>query len=333
MKCGIIKSALFLLLFTIPAVTCFSVRIDGTDDGIEWADAGCNVLINQKDSNNVDYGSLSYLVDKNSFDVYFLIYFSDKSDTNYDSAGILLTFGNDVISIDCKGNVTNPAPNSYVIKSSVSVVSNDGCYCELMIGFKKGLSERTSGKICFIDGEGTHSYHYPFTVINQYAAAPSDPSSTENNVAEKTTKEKATVHKTTKARVTKSELSATDKADDKTNQKNSNNKHDKTVVYFFEKDVVISEVYVGAGDNGLSEPVCEINDENSVQQLSLAENNAAIYNKGVVIFRVVCVISGFLLGIFAMCVGFNNKKKTVETSAAESTKKEQPESKEDNTDN
>lgn len=319
MKSKINIFALFLIMIMVPVVTCFSVKLDGVDDGIEWASADCVALIDKKDSNKIDYGSISYIVDKNGFDVYFLIYYSDKSASPYASAGILLTFGNDVISVDCKGNVINPNPDLYIVEVVTDINENDGCYCELMIGFKRGVGDSLSGKICFIDGEGTHSYHYPFTVINRYAASTSEAVPTTRVTVERTTKAKPSSDKTTKTRTTKPELSANETDLQKTTKKISvNSDNNKTVVYFFEKDVVVSEVYVGSGGVDSTEPVGAINSENIVQQSVVADNKAEMYNEGVEIFRVVCVISGILLGILAVWVGFNNRK-SVEASAAQPT--------------
>lgn len=303
MKSKLVRIVLFFLILLIPVVTCFSVKIDGVDAGMEWADVSCNILLTKEDSNKVNYGSVSYIVDKNGFDVYFMIYFSDKSDVDYESAGILLTFGNDIISVDCKGNVINPDPNSYVIDSAVNIVENDGCYCELKIGFKKGVDESVHGKLCFIDGEGTHSYHYPFTIQNQYAETKSVVTTVSDSKIEKTTKEKTTVQKTTKVRTTKPKTNKTTKPVSNVAAEN------KTVVYFLEKDVIVSEVYVNASDAGSAEPVCSVNAENSVQQFNNSAANALAFNNGKQTFRVVCLILGVLLFLLAIGAGLNLKKK------------------------
>lgn len=332
MKSTVVKIVLSLLLLALPVITCFSVKLDGVDDGIEWAEASCVALIDKKDSNKIDHGSVSYIVDKNGFDVYFLIYFSDKSASPYESAALMLTFGNDVIAIDCKGNVVNPNPDLYIVEVVTDINENDGCYCELMIGFKRGVGESLSGKICFIDGEGTHSYHYPFTVINRYAATTSEEVPTTKVTVERTTKPKTSSDKTTKTRTTRPDPSSKETELHKTTKKaTADSENNKTVVYFLEKDIVVSEVYVGSVGIGSTEPVGAINSENIVQQ-TVVDNKAEMYNEGVEIFRVVCVISGILLGVLAVWVGFNNRK-SVEASAAQpTTQKEESDSAEDGED-
>ena len=309
MKSRLIIILLLVCMTAVPFNNCFAVTVDGTDNGVEWANANCNVLLTEKDSNNVDYGAISYVVGKNGFDIYFLIYFSDKIDPSYKNAKIILTFYDDVISIDCKGDVVNPDPNSYVINTVVNVVENDGCYCELKIGFKKGVPGTLSGKVCFVDGNGTHSYHYPFTVKNSNAATTYGAVFTTETKSEKITSERNTALKSTRPRATKSDSPAVNTVADKTTKNGSGNVADnQTVVYFFEKDVIVSEVYINSHSDIPVEPVCDVNNENVIQPSGYVDEKSAMYNDGIKYFRFVCVICGILLGALAVWVGLNRKK-------------------------
>ncbi len=315
MKFKFILILVLIFAVAMPACTAYGLKIDASNLDYEWADADNVVLLKEKDSNKVNFGSVSYIVDKNGFDVYLMIYFSDSSSENYDRSGIIITLNGVVFTVDVNGNVTNPDNNAYLISSAVSVVDNDGFYCEMKIGFKHGLSDKISAKICFIDGQGTHSYHYPFVINNKYAVTTKAKTTVVAPKPEKTSKERTTVHKTTKPKATKPittkvvnalTQSETIKTTKRSTAKNTAN---NTVVYYFEKEVVVSEVYVSADSYSSVETVCNVNPENVVYQNVIAENaNAERFNEGVKIFRAVCVVAGVILGVFAVWAGLNRKK-------------------------
>lgn len=344
MKSIPLKALIFLVVVLISLFSVHAVKIDGIDGGVEWENAEFLPLLKDKDSNNVNFGSVSYIVDDNGFDIYFMIFFSDFDSANYNSSGVILTLGSDVITVDVNGNVDNPKPDLYHIEAAVLVAENDGCYCELLVGYKLGLPANLSCKVSFIDGEGTHSYHYPFDVINAYAVNTTVKSESpmprpDNGRVTKavTTKPKTTKRKTTKEetsnkettivyvfvtqpptrqptksvtrnRVTKAQnTSVSETKPIKTTKVITDNSVEKTVVYYFEKEVIVSEVYVTSGSVASAEPVCQVYSENFVQQ-NTSDENAAKYNEGVKIFRVVCVVAGLLLGVFAAWAGLNNKK-------------------------
>lgn len=357
MKSISIKALIFLIVALIPLCSCFAVKIDGIDVGVEWENAEFQVILNDKDSNNVNFGSVSYIVDDNGFDIYFMIFFSDFDSANYDSSGVILTLGSDVITVDVNGNVDNPKPDLYHIEAAVLVAENDGCYCELLVGYKLGLPANLSCKVSFIDGEGTHSYHYPFVVVNEYAVTTTAKANRPEPYVKITSEEKTTKAKTTKAKTTRHNV--TRKANDEfrtteastvapvvttdviavqpvtiyvtesktakrttkapvttdsttklaeLTKKSVSKTEDKTVVYYFEKEVIISEVYVTSDGIVPVEPVCDVYSEIFMPQQTFVDEKAERYNNGVKIFRVVCVISGLLLGVFAVWTGLNHKK-------------------------
>lgn len=345
MKSIPIKALAFLIVALIPLFSCYAVKIDGIDGGVEWEDAEFQPLLKDKDSNNVNFGSVSYIVDDNGFDIYFMIFFSDFDSANYESSGVILTLGSDVITVDVNGNVDNPEPDLYHIEAAVCVAENDGCYCELLVGYKLGLPANISCKVSFIDGEGTHSYHYPFEVFNKCAVTTTvksdSPKPRPDN--DRVTKAQTTKPQTTKSKTTKEETSykeitifdvfatqpstrqptktvtknratkaqktsASETKPIKTTKPIADKADEKTVVYYFEKEVIVSEVYVTSNYIAPVEPVCEVYSENYVQQQTFVDEKAAKYNEGVKIFRVVCVVAGLLLGVFAAWSGLNNKK-------------------------
>lgn len=310
MRFKIIKLLVFLCVLLIPVSTCSAIKLDSVGDDYEWSESQTLVLLNEKDSNNVDHGQVSYYVDKNGFDVYFLIYFSDKTDAGYDSAGILITLDKTMISVDSKGNIVNPDPNSYLISAAVNVEENDGYYCEMKIGFKKGLQQSVNAKISFVDGEGTHSYHYPFTVRNKYFATSAQSTTVLKTQPVRTTAYRPTVQKTTKTRITKPATTRAAKKTEKTTKRVSyKSEENGTVVYYLEKEVIISQVYDDSVGIANTEPVCSAYSQSGATSLLNKSNAmAAEYNIGKTIFRVVCVITGILLAILAIWVAFNPKK-------------------------
>lgn len=370
MKSSIVKIIIFFIVVLIPVYSCFGVKIDGVDGGVEWEGSEFLVLINSKDSNNVSFGSVSYIVDDNGFDVCFMIFLSDESVAAYESAGVILTLGSDAILIDVNGNVENPAPDSYHISAAVCIAENDGCYFEVLVGYKLGLPSNISCKVCFIDGEGTHSYHYPFEINNKYFATTTEKVDRYEPVYAVTEKQRTTKPKTTKKSTTKrvtstvaptifdvfatsprtqeatrakttKEVSKTSKRGSKTtkvddtvkstfpksSKKTTEKRDEKTVVYYFEKEIIVSQVYVTSNQNQPVEPVCEVYSEYYAVEGSPINENAAKYNEGVTIFRVVCVIAGLLLGVTAAWVGLNTKKENEEKNEKSSDLNDMPDKK------
>lgn len=332
MKSTVVKILAFMLAVMIPFGTCFAVKLDGADDGVEWNEAQFDILLDKKAGNNVNYGLVYTLVDKNGFDVYFLIFFSESPAGDYSSSGIILTLDASSITVDCKGNVYNPDPDSFLVSSKVRIEENDGCYIEMKVGFKRGLPEDISAKLCFIDSKGTHSYHYPFSVKNNFVTTMHVSESEVNPTSEATINERSTVlktarHTTTKVKTTKPKSTRAASNVKRTQKPEAG----KTVVYFYEKEVVVSEVYADGNLLAPVEPVCDVYAANAVHQApTVIDENAAKYNEGVKIFRVVCVVAGALLAVFAVWTGLNGRRNEKKTANESSSKTESAEKNDDN---
>lgn len=336
MKSTVIKILAFLVAVMIPFSFCSAVKLDGEDDGVEWNNAQLDVLLQKKEANNVNYGLVYTIVDKNGFDLYFLIFFSESPVGDYVSSGIILTLNGFEITVDSNGNVNNPDSDLFNIASGVKVEENDGCYVEMKVGFKRGLPENISAKLCFVDSNGTHSYHYPFLIQNSLSSTAQNSESVVNPSHENVTNERSTIPKTTKLKTTKpktTKLKTTKSGSKVTKAPKRTQKPEvgNTVVYFYEKEVVVSEVYLGDGLSTLAEPICDVYSANAVQQKpTVIDENAAKYNEGVKIFRVVCVISGVLLAVFAVWTGLNGKKTEKTSANATDSKSESVEKSDDN---
>lgn len=297
MKSGLISVLSIFLIFLITINSYAALRIDGADNDLEWEDAECINPITNSDSNNVSFGLLKCLFDSNGYDAYFMLYLSDNKSESLDKCGFIFSLNDGVevtvtadnVQIDCNSSLYN-------ISAETGLTGDDGICCEIKVGFKKGLPDAVNGTVSYIDGTGNNSYYYPFNFFYRESTVTETVTvkATEYITAEKTTKAKTTsAPKTTKDVIEKVSASATKRTE-------------KTVVYFYEKDVYISEVYITD-----IIPVSHSNiSEESTTVPVIAETTQRSFQiaDGIMIQKVVCAVGGLIFIALAAWVGLSAKK-------------------------
>ena len=298
-----IVASLFLVLFLLISITfnaSAAIKIDGNVHDFEWDNAEYIQIISHPESNNVGFSLLKYCLDSNGYDVYVMLYLADGLSENLDNCGFILTL-NDVIEIKANNECVTAEydPVLYNVSSSFRINESDGAYFEIKVSFKKGLPDSVGGTVSCIDGAGNNSYFYPFAFNNPYSVTEltHKPSVT---LSEKTTRVKITERDTVKSETTKKPVT------EKVKTTAPKRKVDKTLVYFYEKEVFISEVYVSETASAVNvAPV-----EESTTLSSAAEQTQRSFQiaDGVEIQKIVCIIGGVVLMAFAAWAGMSVKK-------------------------
>ncbi len=301
------------LIFVFSVNAYAAVKIDGSDDGIEWQNAEYTLLVNDVGVNNVDFAYAKTLV-SSEYEVCYILFLSDRISDSYDNAGFILTVNDSLeIKVTSEGIHVDGDSDEYLVNSMMSVNPEDGVSCEIKVGFKRGLPEKISATACLIDGSGNHSYHYPITAINPFYSEETQTSKSDTTKHYVT--DKPTEKKTERVTTTKPNIIPTDKTTAKS--KTTKNSADKTVVYFYEKEIIVSQVY--ESDNGTFETdfvTEEIPTVADVETLS----------KGLKIQRMICIAGGVVLlgvGAWASLSGkFKNPHDSSESKKKEADKDE-----------
>ena len=295
------------LIFVFSLNAHATVKIDGSDDGLEWQNAEYIMLINEVGINNVDFGFAKTLV-SSEYEIDFFLFLSDRISGSYENAGFILTVNDSLeINVFSSGIQVHGDPDLYHVDAKMSVDPHDGAACEISVAFKRGLPEKISAKACLVDGNGNHSYHYPIMCVNPFYIE--ETIMTTSDITKQSVISKPSEKKT--ERVTK-EITNSDLTEAKTEKSKTTKKYeDKTVVYFYEKEIIVSQVYesdknVSVIDN-FSEDIATATD---VQTLS----------KGLKIQQLICIAGGvFLLGIGAWASLSGKMKKPIDNHGTENS--------------
>ena len=301
MKSVIISILVLALIFTSVFITSNAIKIDGKEQGFEWDSAECVTVITSADSNNVDFSLIKCYLDSNGYDAYFLLYLADSVSDSLEKCGFILNLNDGVeLKITSDKFVGDYNSDLFNVTSKINVVKSDGVYCEIKIAFKKGLPDSVGGTVSFIDGTGNNSYFYPFSFVYR------EITTTEKTTAvsaEKTTKEKVKVEKTTRASTTKQKVT------EKSKTTSTKPKGNATVVYFYEKEIYVSEVYV-------TQVVSVSDAETTLSALATTETSQRSFqiSEGVTAQKIICAVGGAVLIAFAAWSGLSAKKKPDKTS-------------------
>lgn len=242
-------SAIFLsvIILLTSFISVYAVKVNGIDDGFEWMNIDSKVFISSKHSNNVDFAAMKHQV-IDEYEVCFYFYLSDINSESIDKSGFIITVFDDLtVTVDANGTSIDGDANNYYIDAEIAFIEDTAVSCEIVVGCKNGLPESVCGSVSFVDGQGVSSYYYPFNIsmpINNATTAPikTDATSKAERTSERTTKVKTTASQTTSnAEKTKVEKTTVEKTTKKASQ---TKKQDKTYVYFYEKEVIISQVIV-----------------------------------------------------------------------------------------
>lgn len=242
----ILTVALSIILFMVTVVVSSAVKIDGYDDGLEWQTYETDVEIAGKHGNNVNYAAMKHRY-LNEYEVYVFLFLSDDSSETMDNAGFILDISDELtLTVTESGTRIKGDTSKYSVESKMAFVDDIAASCEIVVGFKHGVPEKFNASVSFIDGQGINSYFYPVSITSgvETVTQPHTTKPIKTTNPERTTKpEKTTKQKTTKNKVstTKSEKSTSVKAKPQTTKAKKEN---KTVVYFYEKEVVVSQVII-----------------------------------------------------------------------------------------
>lgn len=240
--------------------TAFGVTVDGNDQGFEWDGATTYRLFSGESNSSVNLGAVKVKFAPEEYAVYLCFMFKDSMlEQGNDLAGISLSVENSPSYVLTMSNSPYAADvDKYDVSGAMYIDENNGGTCEVRVGIKSGVPKEISCSVRFIDYEGVPSNYYYFTLVNeQYTetteriikptADNSDPVYNPDRIStkpEKTTK--TTTERQTKATTTKSTT-----AKKTTTQKAKATKAAKTeketqgvTVYYYEKEVVISQVIV-----------------------------------------------------------------------------------------
>ena len=311
--------ALSVILLTVTVVVSAAVKIDGYDDGVEWQSYETDVEITGKHGNNVNYAAMKHRY-INEYEVYIFLFLSDSSSESMENAGFILSISDD-LTINVTESVTqiNGDLNKYSVESKMVFTDENAASCEIVIGFKRGVPDKFDASVSFVDGQGINSYYYPVSIASGTEAVtqPHTTKSDKTTKPERTTKpEKTTKPKTTKPRTTKNKVTTTGTHKSTTAktsiQTTKAKKENKTIVYFYEKEVIVSQVVI-------TEPVQTV----VVTDIVTQEETEAVADQsditfGFVMQRVV-VVGGILsLIIGGIIAGMNIKKSKSEEVTSDS---------------
>lgn len=290
------------LIFAFSLNAHATVKIDGTDDGLEWQNAEYIMLINEVGINNVDFGFAKTLV-TSEYEIDYFLFLSDRISDSYGNAGFILTVNDSLeINVSSSGIQVQGDPDLYHVDAKMSVEEHDGAACEISVSFKRGLPEKISAKACLIDGNGNHSYHYPIICVNPFYVEETVVDTTKQPVTSSPSEKKT-------ERVTK-EIKNSDLTEVTTERSKTTKKSDnKTVVYFYEKEIIVSQVYESDKNVSVIDNFSDnISTSADVQTLS----------KGLKIQQLICIAGGVvLLGIGAWASLSGKKKKPIDNQETE----------------
>ena len=272
-----VAALLMLLAF---AVSAFSVTVDGIDGGAEWDGAPVKRLFSGESNCKVNFAAVKAKVASSESAVYLCFMFKDPDAALFNpAAGVILNVGNDTFTVTMESAPCSDDTADHSFDAAITADQNHGMTCEIRLGVKHGVPKSLDMSVRFIDTAGELSNHYAFTVENtEYsetqpvivappterpAAPPTEKpakttkakkTTTQRDITEKQTTRKATTkHPKTTIRPVKTTAERTTKAQTQRTTKEPKTKAQRTkvvrvegnaTVYYYEKEVIISQVIV-----------------------------------------------------------------------------------------
>lgn len=272
-----VAALLMLLAF---AVSAFSVTVDGIDGGAEWDGAPVKRLLSGESNCKVNFAAVKAKVASSESAVYLCFMFKDPDAALFNpAAGVILNVGNDTFTVTMESAPCSDDTADHSFDAAITADQNHGMTCEIRLGVKHGVPKSLDMSVRFIDTAGELSNHYAFTVENtEYsetqpvivappterpAAPPTEKpakttkakkTTTQRDITEKQTTRKATTKRPkTTIRPVKSTAERTTKAQTQRTTKEPKTKAQRTkavrvegnaTVYYYEKEVIISQVIV-----------------------------------------------------------------------------------------
>lgn len=272
-----VAAVLMLLAF---AVSAFSVTVDGIDGGAEWDGAPVKRLLSGESNCKVNFAAVKAKVASSESAVYLCFMFKDPDAALFNpAAGVVLNVGNDTFTVTMESAPCSDDTTDHSFDAAITADQNHGMTCEIRLGVKHGVPKSLDMSVRFIDTAGELSNHYAFTVENtEYsetqpvivappterpAAPPTEKpakttkakkTTTQRDITEKQTTRKATTKrpkttirpvKTTAERMTKAKTQRmTKEPKTKAQRTKAVRVEGNATVYYYEKEVIISQVIV-----------------------------------------------------------------------------------------
>lgn len=272
-----VAALLMLLAF---AVSAFSVTVDGIDGGAEWDGAPVKRLFSGESNCKVNFAAVKAKVASSESAVYLCFMFKDPDAALFNpAAGVILNVGNDTFTVTMESAPCSDDTADHSFDAAITADQNHGMTCEIRLGVKHGVPKSLDMSVRFIDTAGELSNHYAFTVENtEYsetqpvivappterpAAPPTEKpakttkakkTTTQRNTSKRQTTRKATTKRPkTTIRPVKTTAERTTKAQTQRTTKEPKTKAQRTkavrvegnaTVYYYEKEVIISQVIV-----------------------------------------------------------------------------------------
>lgn len=302
----ILTVAISIILLTVTVVVSAAVKIDGYDDGLEWQTYETDVEVTGKHGNNVNYAAMKHRY-LNEYEVYIFLFLSDDSSETMDNAGFILDISDELtLTVTKSGAQIKGDTSKYSVESKMAFVDDIAASCEIVIGFKRGVPEKFNASVSFIDGQGTNSYYYPVNITSgaETVTQPDTTKPIKTTKPEKTTKPRTTKNKVT---TTKSEKTTSVKTNPQTTKVKKEN---KTVVYFYEKEVIVSQVIV-------TEPVQTVVVTETIVQSETETEAPTVQSNittGFVVQRVIVAAGILLLIVGGAIAGMSIKKSKSENN-------------------
>lgn len=304
----ILTVAISIILLTVTVVVSAAVKIDGYDDGLEWQTYETDVEITGKHGNNVNYAAMKHRY-LNEYEVYIFLFLSDDSSETMDNAGFILDISDELtLTVTKSGAQIKGDTSKYSVESKMAFIDENAASCEIVIGFKRGVPEKFSASVSFVDGQGTNSYYYPVNITSgaEPVTQPDTTKPIKTTKPEKTTKPRTTKNKVT---TTKSEKTTSVKTNPQTTKVKKEN---KTVVYFYEKEVIVSQVIV-------TEPVQTVVVTETIVQSETETEAPTVQSNittGFVVQRIVVAAGILLLIVGGAIAGMSIKKSKSEDNSS-----------------
>ena len=272
-----VAALLMLLAF---AVSAFSVTVDGIDGGAEWDGAPVKRLFSGESNCKVNFAAVKAKVASSESAVYLCFMFKDPDAALFNpAAGVILNVGNDTFTVTMESAPCSDDTADHSFDAAITADQNHGMTCEIRLGVKHGVPKSLDMSVRFIDTAGELSNHYAFTVENtEYSetqpvivappterpAAPPTEKPAKTTKAKKTTTQRNTTKRQTTRKATtkrpkttirpvKTTAERTTKAQTQRTTKEPKTKAQRTkavrvegnaTVYYYEKEVIISQVIV-----------------------------------------------------------------------------------------
>ena len=272
-----VAALLMLLAF---AVSAFSVTVDGIDGGAEWDGAPVKRLLTGESNCKVNFAAVKAKVASSESAVYLCFMFKDPDAALFNpAAGVILNVGNDTFTVTMESAPCSDDTADHRFDAAITADQNHGMTCEIRLGVKHGVPKSLDMSVRFIDTAGELSNHYAFTVENtEYsetqpvivappterpAAPPTEKPAKTTKAKKTTTQRNTTKRQTTRKATTKrpkttirpvkttAERTTRAKTQRITKEPKTKAQHTKAVqadgnatVYYYEKEVIISQVIV-----------------------------------------------------------------------------------------